>query len=67
MSIGGKTMKITISRPVNGISLNGDEDLLDEEGKLIAFDAVREAVNFLADRNCTIGDLRELDFNMEEA
>lgn len=59
-------MVVTISRPVNGISINGDEYALDEDGKALAFDTVREAINFLADLNYTIGDLRGLDFNMEE-
>jgi hypothetical protein len=59
-------MAITISRPVNGISFNGDEYALGEEGKALTFDTVREAINFLADLNYTIADLRELDFNMEE-
>jgi hypothetical protein len=59
-------MKITISAPINGISLNGDEYALDEDGKALAFDTVKEAINFLADRNWDIEDLRKLDFNVEE-
>jgi hypothetical protein len=59
-------MKITISQPINGISLNGDEYLLDESGEALVFETMKEAVNFLADRNLTIDDLRELDFNVEE-
>jgi hypothetical protein len=58
-------LKITVSRPINGISINRDEYLLDDDGKELSFASVREAVNFLADHNFTIGDLRELDFNLE--
>jgi hypothetical protein len=51
-------MKITISV--------GDEYALDENGKALSFAAVKAAVNYLADRNWTIADLRGLDFNVEE-
>jgi hypothetical protein len=60
-------MKITISRPIEGISLNGREYALGDDGKALAFTSVQEAINFLADRNYTIDDLRELDFSAEEA
>jgi hypothetical protein len=59
-------MRITVSRPVNGISVTGDEYILGEDGKPLGFDSAREAVIYLSDRNLTIGDLRELDFNVEE-
>jgi hypothetical protein len=59
-------MKITISLPINGISINGDEYALGEDGEALAFDTVKEAVNFLADRNWTIEDLRSLDWHIEE-
>lgn len=59
-------MKITISGPVlrNGVPVN--EYALDENGNALAFNTVREAINYLADRNWTIADLRDLDFNVEE-
>jgi hypothetical protein len=59
-------MRITVSCPVNGISINRDEYALDENGKALSFDTVREAVNYLADRNFKLADLRVLDFNIEE-
>jgi hypothetical protein len=59
-------MKITISRPVNGISLNGDEYLMDAGGNAMTFDTVRGAVNFLADRNWTLADICGLDFEITE-
>jgi hypothetical protein len=54
---------ITVSRPINGISVNGDEWLLDESGKLLSFATVREAIQFFSDHNCTITDLLGLDFH----
>jgi hypothetical protein len=59
-------MRITISLPVNGIPLNGGEYALGEDGKALAFDTVKEAINFLADRNWAISDVRGLDWNIEE-
>jgi hypothetical protein len=59
-------MSITISHPINGISINGDEFLLDESGKLLAFESFNEALHFFADRNCTITDLLGFDFHIEE-
>jgi hypothetical protein len=55
-------MRIAIIRPINGISLNGDEYIIDEDGAPIEFDTVKEAINFLLDRNYAASDLRELNF-----
>jgi hypothetical protein len=60
-------MKITVSRSINGISINGDEYLLDEEGELLEFETVEEAVQFFAERNFDITDLLSLSFHIEEA
>ncbi len=38
---------VTIGRPVNGISLNGDEFLLDDDGNVMEFDSVENAKEFL--------------------
>jgi hypothetical protein len=57
-------MPVTVSRPINGI--DGDEHLLDESGKPIEFETVKEAIRFLADHNFTISDLAGLDFHVEE-
>ena len=57
---------ITISRPINGISINGDEYLLDESDKPLVFETVKEAVRFLAEHNFTITDLLDIDFHFEE-
>ena len=40
---------IIIGKPVNGISLNGNEYLLNEKGQLIKFDDTDKAKQFLKD------------------
>jgi hypothetical protein len=59
-------MPITVSRPINGISINGDEYLTDESGGPIEFETVKESTKFLVEHNYTITDLPEFDFNFEE-
>jgi hypothetical protein len=59
-------MEITVSRPINGISINGDEFLLDESGELLEFETMREAIWFFAERNFALTDLSEFDFHFEE-
>ena len=65
-------MNITISRPVNGIRVNDDEYVLDDEyvtdetGRPLEFETVKEAIRFFAERNYTIADLLEMDFNIKE-
>ncbi|MBT6053380.1 MAG: hypothetical protein HOG49_41890 [Candidatus Scalindua sp.] len=43
-------MKYAIGRPRNGISLNGNEWLLDEHDKLITFDTWDEAIVYVKDK-----------------
>jgi hypothetical protein len=38
---------VTISRPIHGISLNGQEYLMTEDGSLATFENVDEAMQFL--------------------
>jgi hypothetical protein len=60
-------MKVTISRPVNaGGYAPRNRYITDENGKALEAGSVKEAINFLADRNYTINDLREVDFHVEE-
>jgi hypothetical protein len=55
-------MTITVSHRVKG-----DDYFLDgEDRKLLEFSSVKEAINYLADHNYTITNLRDLDFNIEE-
>jgi hypothetical protein len=42
-----KTMAIVIGRPINGISINGLEYLLDENGDYKQFESKEEAKTFL--------------------
>jgi hypothetical protein len=57
---------ITVSRPINGISINGDEYLLGERGKPLAFETMKDPIRFFRDRNFTITDLLNFDFCFEE-
>jgi hypothetical protein len=60
-------VKITISLQEKRGGVIWDEYALDGNGKELGFPTVKAAVNYLADRNWTIADLREINFNMEEA
>jgi hypothetical protein len=59
-------VKITISRPIFAGVPGGEEFALGQDGKALRFSSVKMAINFLADHNYTIEDLRELEFNVEE-
>jgi hypothetical protein len=59
-------VRITVSRPVDRRGLLWEEVLLGDDGKPLSFTAAREGINYLADRNFTIENLRELDWNIEE-
>lgn len=58
------TKKISISRPVNGISLNGDEFLLDNNNEVKTFDTEKEAQEFLLENGATHDELPS--FNLVE-
>jgi hypothetical protein len=49
-----------------GKAFNENEYAMGPDGKPLRFASAREAVNFLADHNYTIEDLREMDFNVKE-
>lgn len=49
--------KVIIGRPINGISLNGLEYVLDEEGEVRYFDGADEAKQFLLDSGFSEKDL----------
>lgn len=40
-------MSIIIGRPINGISINGDEYLLDDDNNLMEFESKKAAQDFL--------------------
>jgi hypothetical protein len=58
---------ITISRPINGIPINGDEYLLDDNGAILKFNTIKEVIRYFVEHNCEIRDLLDFDFNIEEA
>lgn len=41
-------MSVLIKRPINGITINGFEYVLDENGNEITFDTLKDAKTFLA-------------------
>lgn len=50
------TSGIIVGRPINGISLNGDEYLLDGNGKDIIFSTIAEAKPYLQKSGITSFD-----------
>ena len=56
--------RFTVSRAVNGISLNGREYLLDDQDKVRTFDTVEEILELLgAD---TVDELEAMGIKIEE-
>ena len=53
---------VTVARPINGICLNPDEYLLDEDGKLKLFKDEEEAKNFLLENEVPEGDFEFMKF-----
>ncbi len=51
-----------IARPINGISLNGCEYLLDQSGEIQIFRDKNSAVDFLTQHGYTVDDLDYLRF-----
>jgi hypothetical protein len=52
-------MKYIIERPINGISLNGNEQLLGEDGEMLLFKSEAEAKQFIVDMGNTIEIVEE--------
>ncbi len=64
---GGLRMgQIVIARPINGISINGNEYVLDESNEVKTFDNTTEAVNFLKENGCTDEEIEGFSF-LEQA
>ena len=57
---------VTVSRPINGISLNEHEFLLDEKGEVMKFDSLTAASDFLKGMGMTGEEIYYLTFNEEE-
>ena len=58
-------MKTLISRPINGISLNGDEYLLNREGAPMEFASEDVARNFLMENGISKQDLDGFNFKSQ--
>jgi len=54
---------ITISRPINGITLNGDEFFLDADGNVAKFTSRIEAYMFLQGKGLTTEEVDALTFH----
>ena len=59
-------MKYAIGRPIEGIALNGNEYVLDEDGKLIIFGSEDDALGFLKANGFTENDIEEQGIVIEE-
>ena len=57
--------KITVSKPINGISVNSDEYLLGEDGKPLTFNP-KEFALFIIEHNFTRDQVMWLNFEIEE-
>jgi hypothetical protein len=54
---------VSVSRAVEGITLNGDEYLLDAENNLMIFGSITEAQNFLKENGCADEELEAFNFH----
>ena len=52
-------MCIAIGRPIEGISLNGNEWLLNDDDTLMEFDSIKKAKEFLVENGADPGDTLE--------
>ena len=54
---------VTVSRPINGISTNGNEDLLNEDGTVMEFTSLSAATEFLREAGMTGDEIYSLTFD----
>lgn len=59
-------MKVMIYRPINGIPINGNEYVLDENGDPMIFDSEDDARSFLADYGIGETEIEEMGVGFEE-
>jgi len=62
IKIGGKG-KVIVGRAINGISINGLEFLLDEEGEALEFRNVREATRLMFENGISPEGITEMTFS----
>lgn len=60
-------MRYVIGRPIEGITLNGNEYVLDDDGELMTFDSEEDALDFLKACGLTDDDIEEQGIVIEEA
>lgn len=60
-------MRYTIGRPIEGVTLNGNEYVLDGDGKLMTFDSEEDALDFLKACGFTDNDIKGQGVVIEEA
>ena len=58
---------VIVSRPINGISLNGDEYLLDKDGNEIVFSSEDQALEFLVEKGGYTEDNVERSVNLHHS
>lgn len=59
-------MRYAIGRPIEGVTLNGNEYVLDECGELMTFDSAEDALDFLKACGFTDGDIEGQGIIIEE-
>lgn len=59
-------MRYAIGRPIEGVTLNGNEYVLDGDGELMTFDSEEDALDFLQACGFTDNDIEEQGIVIEE-
>lgn len=59
-------MRYAIGRPIEGVTLNGNEYVLDGDGKMMTFDSEEDALDFLKACGFTDNDIKEQGVVIEE-
>lgn len=59
-------MRYAIGRPIEGVTLNGNEYVLDGDGKLMTFDSEADALDFLKACGFTDNDIKGQGAVIEE-
>lgn len=59
-------MRYAIGRPIEGVTINGNEYVLDGDGELMTFDSTDDALGFLKANGFTENDIEEQGIVIEE-
>lgn len=59
-------MRYAIGRPIEGVTLNGNEYVIDGDGKLMTFDSEEDALDFLKACGFTDNDIKGQGVVIEE-